>query len=144
MNETITAEAALNQFLGAVSAAARPWNLDEACEQALRRELGEPFDDAVKAGTWPVAEQKMMRVAAYVGSLGAMLSESRNPKAQPGDLDLDAVLRAAGVVQALVCPFEGRTSVAGARPVAAGRYCRPGQFGVSLDVDQAHKILTGR
>ena len=144
MSKTITPDAALNQFMSAVAEAATPWKLDEACEQALRRELAEPFDEAVKAGFWPVAEQKMMRVAAYVGGLGAMLSESRNPKAQPGDLDLDALLRAAGVVQALVCPFDGRATVAGARPVAAGRFCRVGQFGAALDIDQAHKILTGR
>ena len=139
----ITPEAALDQFLSAVAEAALPWRFDEACEQALRGELTEPFAESVNAGHWPASEEKMMRIAAYVGTLGAMLSESRAPRAEPGDLDLDALLRAAGVVQALVCPFEG-LSVAGARPVAAGRYCRPGQFGAALDIGLALRVLTGR
>ena len=143
MTKHAMTEAALRQFLGAVAAGAHPWRLDEACEQALRRELTASFEAEVGAGHWPPAEKKMMRVGRYVGSLGALLSESREPAGEPHDLDLDALLRAAGLVQALVCPFEGRSEAVG-RPVAAGRFCRPGQFGLALDVSTIQKILTGR
>ena len=143
MSMHATSEAALRQFLGAVAAGAHPWKLDEACEQALRRELTASFQTEVGAGHWPAAEKKMMRVGRYVGALAALLSESLEPAGQPHDLDLDALLRAAGLVQVLVCPFEGRAEAVG-RPVAAGRFCGPGHFGVALDVSAIHKILTGR
>jgi hypothetical protein len=143
MTQPITTEAALTQFLRAVEEGARPWRVDAACEETLRRELLDPFDAAVQAGHWPSAEKKMMRVGHYVGALGALLTESRQRATEPGDLDLDAVLRASGVVQALVCYLDTPAVVAGSRPVAAGRFCRPGQFGLSLDVAQARRILTG-
>ena len=143
MSKLVTTEAALGQFLGSVAEGARPWQLDEACEQALRRELTDSFEAEVSAGHWAAAESKMLRVGHYVGALGAMLSESREPAGEPHDLDLDALLRAAGIVQALVCPFDGRSEAVG-RPLAAGRYCRPGQFGLALDVSAIQRILTGR
>jgi hypothetical protein len=142
MSERVTAEAALAQFMGAVQSGAGSWTLDAACEQALRSELHECFETEVSAGHWPAARGKMLRVGQYVGAMGAMLSESREPGSGPQELDLDAVLRAAGIVQALVCPFDpGQQPVPG---VATGRYCRPGQFGVGLDVGNIKKILTGR
>jgi hypothetical protein len=142
MSDRVTTDVALSQFLGAVQAGAGTWTLDEACQQALRMELRDSFDTEVTAGHWPAAEQKMMRVGQYVGALSAMLSESQKPAEGPQDLDLDALLRAAGIVQALVCPFDGRHEAA--KGVATGRYCRPGQFGVGLDVTHIKKILTGR
>jgi hypothetical protein len=142
MSERVTTEAALAQFLGAVQTGAGSWTLDAACEQALRSELTDCFETEVSAGHWPAAHNKMMRVGQYVGALGAMLSESRQPADRPQELDLDAVLRAAGIVQVLVCPFDpSQQPVPG---VATGRYCRPGQFGVGLDVNHVKKILTGR